>query len=299
MTTEVRDTQSAESAQARPFRIVVADDEEPMRKLMRSMLTTFGYEVELAADGREALEIMSRGHFDLVFADIVMPVMDGVELLVNVREQHPRCQVVMITGYRSVDTAFTAFRMVQMGATDFITKPFTPDQIAMAVDGAVRGAAAQPADDSYDSASQSPGMDAATGVYNFVRFYQLLDAEVAISGLRDQSYALMMVETRDSPNSLTGPGGPMSDDLLGGFAETLKQAIRPTDIIGRTDQAEFAVLMKDAGADDVRSLAEKVRRETAPELSLSVGIASCPQDAPNGEELIRRAREAMKAVGPV
>ena len=299
MTTEVRDTQSAESAQARPFRIVVADDEEPMRKLMQSMLTTFGYEVELAADGREALEIMSRGHFDLVFADIVMPVMDGVELLVNVREQYPRCQVVMITGYRSVDTAFTAFRMVQMGATDFITKPFTPDQIATAVDRAVRDAAAQPADDSYDSESQSPGMDAATGVYNFVQFYQLLDAEVAISGLRNQSYALLMVETRDSPNSLTGPGGPMSDDLLGGFAETLKQASRPTDIIGRTDQAEFAVLMKDAGADDARGLAEKVRREQDPGLSLSVGIASCPEDAPNGEELIRRAREAMKAVGPV
>ena len=270
-----------------------------MRKLMQSMLTTFGYDVELAADGTEALEIMSRGHFDLVFADIVMPVMDGVELLVNVREQYPRCQVVMITGYRSVDTAFTAFRMVQMGATDFITKPFTPDQIAMAVDRAVRDAAAQPADDSYDFESQSPGMDAATGVYNFVRFYQLLDAEVAISSLRNQSYALMMVETRDSPNSLTGPGGSISDDLLGGFAETLRRLSRPTDIIGRTDQAEFAVLMKDAGADDVRSLAEKVRRETAPELSLSVGIASCPQDAPNGEELIRRARQAMEAVGPV
>ena len=57
--------------------------------------------------------------------------------------------------------------------------------------------------------------------------------------------------------------------------------------------------MKDAGADDARGLAEKVRREQDPGLSLSVGIASCPQDAPNGEELIRRAREAMEAVGPV
>ena len=296
MTSTVQDTRSNDTALVKPFRIVVADDEESMQNLMKSMLTTFGYEVALAGNGREALQIMSRGHFDLVFADIVMPVMDGVELLVNVREQFPRCQVIMITGYPSVDTAF---RLVQMGATDCITKPFTADQIAMAVETAVGDAAAKPAADRYDSESQSPGMDTATGVYNFVLFYQLLDAEVTISGLRNQSCALLMAETRDSENSPAGRGGPKSDDLLGVFAETLRQVSRPTDIIGRTGQAEFAVLMKDARANDARSLAEKVRRETDPGLSLSVGTASCPQDAPNGEELIRRAREAMKAVAPV
>jgi diguanylate cyclase (GGDEF)-like protein len=296
MTSAIRGTQSADAASAGPFRIIVADDEESIQNLMQSMLTTFGYEVELAANGKEALQILARGHFDLVFADIVMPVMDGVELLVNVREHYPQCQVIMITGYPSVDTAF---RLVQMGATDCITKPFTPDQIAMAIDRAMGDAAAQPADDSYDAESQSPGMDTATGVYNFVLFYQLLDAEVAISALRNQSYALIMVETHSSTNSPADPGGPSSDDLLGGFAETLTQVSRPTDIIGRTGQTEFAVLIKDARADDARSLAEKVRREMDPRLSLNVGVACCPQDAPDGEELMRRAREAMKAVAPV
>ena len=91
----------------------------------------------------------------------------------------------------------------------------------------------------------------------------------------------------------------MSDDLLGGFAETLKQASRPMDMIGRTGQAEFAVIMKDARADDARSLEERVRRAMDPRLSLNVGIACCPQDAQNGEELIRRAREGMKAAAPI
>ena len=296
MTSAIRGAQSADAASAGPFRIVVADDEESIQNLMQSMLTTFGYEVELAANGKEALQILARGHFALVFADIVMPVMDGVELLVNVREHYPQCQVIMITGYPSVDTAF---RLVQMGATDCITKPFTPDQIAMAIDRAMGDAAAQPTVDGYDAESQLPGMDTATGVYNFVLFYQLLDAEVAISGLRNRSCALLMTETRDSPQGPAGPGGPSSDDLLGGFAETLTQVSRATDIIGRTGQAEFAVLMKDARADDARSLAEKVRREMDPRLSLNVGVACCPQDAPDGEELMRRAREAMKAVAPV
>jgi diguanylate cyclase (GGDEF)-like protein len=222
--------------------------------------------------------------------------MDGVELLVNVREHYPRCQVIMITGYPSVDTAS---RLVQMGATDCIAKPFTPDQIAMAIDRAVGDAAAQPADDGYDAESQSPGMDTATGVYNFVLFYQLLDAEVAISALKNQSYTLLMTETHDSADSPAGRASPSSYDLLGGFAETLRQVSRPTDIIGRTDQTEFAVLMKNARADDARSLAEKVRQGMDPQLSLSVGIASCPRDAANGKELIGRAREAMKAVAPI
>lgn len=294
MTSAIQDRRSNDTALVKPFRIIVADDEESMQNLMKSMLTTFGYEVALAGNGREALQMMAREHFDLAFADIVMPVMDGVELLVNVREQFPRCQVIMITGYPSVDTAF---RLVQMGATDCITKPFTPDQIAIAVERAVADAAEKPAEDSYDSTSQSPGMDTATGVYNFVLFYQLLDAEVTISNTRSRSCALLMAEVRESENRPNE--GPSSDNLLGGFAERLRELSRPTDIIGRTGQAEFAVLMKDAWVDEASSLAEKVRQGIDPRLSLSVGIAAIPQDASNGEELIRRARRAMSAASPV
>jgi diguanylate cyclase (GGDEF)-like protein len=295
LTSAIQDIPSVSAAQAKPFRIVVADDEESIQNLMQSMLTSMGYEVGLASNGKEALQIMSQNHFDLVFADIVMPVMDGVELLVNVREHYPRTPVIMITGYPSVETAF---RLVQMGATDCITKPFTPDQIAVAVERAVGDTAARPADDGYESKNQSPGMDTATGVYNFVLFCQLLDAEVAISGLRSQSCSLLMAETHDPANTPAGHGGPLGDDQLGAFAETLRQVSGPTDIIGRTGQREFAILMKGARADDARGLAERVRQDMDPRLSLSAGIACAPQDSAIGEELIRRARKAMKAVTP-
>ena len=114
-----QNTLSASDEKSR--RILVVDDEEVIRGLLKEMLGAAGYEVVTASGGRKAFIRFSMDHFDLVITDIVMPGMDGIELLKTLRHLDPDVPVIMLTGYPTGDAAA---RLVELGATGYITKPF-------------------------------------------------------------------------------------------------------------------------------------------------------------------------------
>ncbi len=106
--------------------ILVVDDEEDIRILLREMLTHMGYRVTTASDGQEALEVIPQQQFDLILADIQMPRISGLELLNRIRKAFPLLPFVLITGFPSVDLAVEAMKQ---GASDFIPKPFHFDYV--------------------------------------------------------------------------------------------------------------------------------------------------------------------------
>jgi DNA-binding response OmpR family regulator len=110
--------------------ILVVDDEESIRNILSRRLKAEGYYCEAAADGAEALSKASKKSFDLVLADIKMPVMSGIELLSRMQTEHPDVSVLMITAV--VDTK-VAVEAMKMGAYDFVTKPFDLDDLGMRV----------------------------------------------------------------------------------------------------------------------------------------------------------------------
>jgi two-component system nitrogen regulation response regulator NtrX len=115
-------------------RILVVDDEEPIRKTLRMTLEYEGYEVTDASSGSEALEKIDRDPCELVFLDIKMPGMDGLEVLQEIRERTTAPQVVMISGHGNVDTAVQA---TKLGAFDFIEKPLETERVLLAVRNAL------------------------------------------------------------------------------------------------------------------------------------------------------------------
>jgi DNA-binding NtrC family response regulator len=112
-------------------RILVVDDEEKMRHLLSMMLGRYGYHVETAGDGVEALERISATPFDMVITDIKMPRLDGISLLKKVLEMDIPPPVVFITAFATVDSAVDAMRQ---GAVDYITKPFEEERILLTVE---------------------------------------------------------------------------------------------------------------------------------------------------------------------
>src|SRR5262245_47004115 len=125
------------------MRILVVDDEEPLRKMVRLTLEAAGYEVGEARDGEQAFEAWSRhGPWDAVLLDQRLPGMDGVEVLRRLRGQDPAACVVMVTAYASIDLAVEAMKL---GATDFLRKPMTPETLRGAVAGALARRGAPPA----------------------------------------------------------------------------------------------------------------------------------------------------------
>ena len=108
--------------------ILVVDDELVIRESLQGWLRRSGYQVDTADGGSAALAMLDKTPYDLLFLDIMMPVMSGIEVLEVVKEDYPQTLVVMITAYGSVDTAVEAMKG---GANDYLMKPFDPDQLSL------------------------------------------------------------------------------------------------------------------------------------------------------------------------
>ncbi len=107
-------------------RILIIDDEEILRESCRRVLEPAGYEVRTAKAGREGLQLLDAGRVDLVLTDLKMPDIDGIEVLIRIKENWPDTQVIIMTGYGTVNTAV---RAMKMGVFDYIEKPFSPDDL--------------------------------------------------------------------------------------------------------------------------------------------------------------------------
>ena len=111
-------------------KILIIDDEEIIRMSCERALQVEGYKTGIASGGREGLEILEKEPYDVVLLDLKMPDMDGMEVLGKIKSSWPDINVIMISGYSTVDTAVKALRS---GAVNFIQKPFSPDTIISAV----------------------------------------------------------------------------------------------------------------------------------------------------------------------
>ena len=115
-------------------RILIIDDEKVIREGVERALSKRGYQIAKAEDGNQGLALLKEQHFDIVLTDLMMPGLDGFAVLDWIRENQPRVQVIVITGFATVTKAVTAMKQ---GAFDFVGKPFTPDYIRVVVDRAI------------------------------------------------------------------------------------------------------------------------------------------------------------------
>jgi len=114
--------------------IHIIDDEPIIHDVLGQLLTSEGYEVEPSMSGEEALAKHSSQAFDLILLDLLMPGLDGIEVLKRIKRIDPLAMVIVITAYASVESAISAMKM---GAFDYIQKPFKHDDLLMTIDRAL------------------------------------------------------------------------------------------------------------------------------------------------------------------
>jgi DNA-binding NtrC family response regulator len=115
-------------------KILVVDDEEVVRLSHIRTLASIHCQVEVVRDGVEALLVMAQQPADVVLLDLRMPGMDGMTVLKTIKQRWPETEVVIITGYPTVETAKEA---VRLGAFDYLAKPVGPDEVISVANGAV------------------------------------------------------------------------------------------------------------------------------------------------------------------
>jgi DNA-binding NtrC family response regulator len=114
--------------------IHIIDDEPVIHDVLAQLLTSEGYEVEISASGEEALEKFPSQSFDAILLDLLMPGMDGIEVLRRIKKNDPLAPVIILTAYGSVESAIAAMKI---GALDYVQKPFKHDDLLLAIEKAV------------------------------------------------------------------------------------------------------------------------------------------------------------------
>lgn len=119
-------------------RIVIIDDEEPVRAMLRDVLEEEGYEVAEAGDGWCGLQLLTTAPADLVITDVLMPDKEGIETIREIREDHPNVPVIAMSGGGAIGNLDFLQLARDFGAADVLQKPIRIDKLLDAVDGALK-----------------------------------------------------------------------------------------------------------------------------------------------------------------
>ena len=116
-------------------RIIIVDDEEGILEVLKEFLVTQGYLVDTFTDGRQALVALKQNEYDILITDLVMPKIDGLQIINYLQKEYMTTLGILMTGYGSLNTAIDAMRL---GAFDYILKPFKPDDLLATVVSALK-----------------------------------------------------------------------------------------------------------------------------------------------------------------
>jgi PAS domain S-box-containing protein len=115
-------------------RVLVVDDEVRIQKACQRLLTEEGCDVEVADNGIQGLKMIEKTHFDIILLDLMMPGISGLEVLTDVKSRHPDTVVIVVTGYATLEHSIETMKK---GAFDFLSKPFSPDELRAVISKAI------------------------------------------------------------------------------------------------------------------------------------------------------------------
>jgi len=282
-------------------RILVVDDEHQSREVLTDMLSTLGFGTGAAANSRDAIAALRHEHYDLVLTDFLMPGMDGVELVHEIKTMIPDLPVLVITGHSSVQTAVES---VRAGAFDYIEKPVSLETLQVRVRRALEFADLVASSAEY---KRRATVDALTGLYNFGCFHEYLHREIERAKRYDHPVSVLMIDMDHLKIYNDAHGHTAGNRVLMRLGELLRANTRSADVACRFGGEEFAIILPHTGKKEAYLLCDRLRViiEAAPfegedvmptgRLTVSSGVATFPDDADGAEVLVERADKALYA----
>ena len=305
-------------ATVKPIRTLVVDDDASLRSVVSSVLIEDGHEVTTASSGEQAIDLFREDPCPLVFSDIKMGNMSGLELLQYIKELCPETQVVIMTSNVSLDNAVTA---IHAGAYDYLIKPFEDislistvanraiEKIRLMEENKALVKQLAKKNEELEGANavlkERSIRDGLTGLYNPRYFQEILNQEVLRSNHAGRTFSLLLLGL-DSFNKYIEINGPADGGkVLSTIAGFLTKGLRRIDIIARQREDEIAVLLPETDKGKATQTADNIRkyvadypfskRESQPNgrLTISIGVVSYPQDGSLGTGLLIRASDAL------
>ncbi len=278
------------------MRVLIADDEPVSRSLLESTLARWGYDVVVASDGRQALEVLQKENAPrLAILDWVMPGMDGPQVCREVRSwQQPYIYLLLLTvKFQKQDVV----RGLEAGADDFLTKPFDAQELSARLRAGKRVLELQ------ETLRIQATHDPLTGLWNRAATFDLLRRELNRSRRQGSPVGIVMADL-DHFKLINDTYGHMAGDaVLREVAEKIVSCVRSYDIVGRFGGEEFLIIFPACSALNAVGQAERLRERISaaplggPEYSipvtLSLGVAGSDEFRQDMELLVRGADAAL------
>jgi diguanylate cyclase (GGDEF)-like protein len=245
---------------------LIAEDEPVSRLQLQTLLQKWGYTVEVAADGSQALTVLqSADPPDLAVLDWVMPGLDGIDVCHAIRKtrSEPYIYIILLTGQDSKTDMLQGFAA---GADDYITKPFEAPELKARVQTGARIAELQQQLITAREQLRFQGLrDPLTHVLNRVAFFELFEREVARARRNSSSIALIMGDVDHFKRINDQFGHVAGDDVLRETTRRMRLTQRASDAVARYGGEEFVVLAPACDLAGGRALAERFRQAMASE----------------------------------
>ena len=287
-----KDDSTSGNGLERKSHILVVDDEIMIQTLLAEVLSEEGYEVTTASNGKEAIELLEKQRFNLVITDIVMPVLNGIEVLLAAKRIDIHYPVIVITGYHSVESVV---RLVNLGAADYIAKPFNVDLIRLTVAKVLQMRKLRRSADSDEPTESYPAVDSQTETFNLGMFSILLENEVGRSLRHCRGFSLLMLEISSVKSGAGRANGRIDNEAIRQFSAMLKDEASPGEVIGHTDNAEFTVVLPETSLADAQNLGKRVRRKAEWTFGVNYGVAEFPTHATDAKSLMDAAHTLLKS----
>ena len=241
-------------------RVLAVDDDPAYLRYLKLVLTRAGFDVSITTDGQSAIDRVHKdASIGLLLVDLVMPEMDGIETLRNLRNDatNERLYTVLLTAHDSSETKLRAFKS---GFDDFLSKVAPESEIVAKVRSAVRRLDMERRLHTENEALQTLALtDELTGIANRRALFQAAD-EILASG---RALSVVMFDLDHFKEINDTYGHLVGDRVLTELANCLKENTRVGDIIARYGGDEFVLLLPETGEVDARTIAERIRRGVA------------------------------------
>jgi len=274
--------------------ILVVDDDELVRKTLSVLVSSLGYHCHLASDGVEAIKVLKSSKCDLVLSDVIMPNMDGMELLKYIIRHHPETDVIIATGYN--ERASYA-DVIRAGAIDFIKKPIDQSELEAKLARALRERSM------VRKLEELSMCDSLTSLLNRRAFDLRFPREVERADRQSYSLFLAIIDVDNFKDYNDSYGHDAGDKVLIALSDIMREGTRNSvDLCFRLGGDEFAVLLPQTTATQATEIVQRILLKFVESdfagTTLSIGIISCfrRKDIGAADDLahmLKRADQAM------
>jgi diguanylate cyclase (GGDEF)-like protein len=285
-------------------KILIVEDDQVARESLEEFLQLNSFTVLSVSSAPEALKILIKTDVDLVLTDLVMPEMDGISMTKAIRESRKDIPILVMTGFASIEYAVEA---IKAGATDFITKPLKLDHVVFIINRVLETRSLRIKAQETDYYKELSNRDELTKISNFRHFSYVLQLEIDRQLRYHRPLTLLIIDIDDFKRCNDMHGHLTGDLVLVKVASLLTTQIRSCDFVARYGGDEFTVILPEISEKEALAVCRRImksieqcefqsfEKESIGPLSVTIGIASFPQNANDSKELIEKADRAMYA----